>query len=174
MRKKLALLVPVALLAAAAFAPGHAAALGACTTEELTGAACQGPDRAPAANQCTRKVWVVRASCAVRVPDGFADNLSVSWHNTSEKGQTTYYKWVVKDPAGNVLAQDSNSSKTPECIGVVIVCTPLSLWNGNGNSNSSITISDATNRVICRIFGTHTKYGAIDPLARNSFACAVN
>jgi hypothetical protein len=177
MRSKLLVLLPVALLTAVVLAPAHAAAAtsSSCIGAELSGSTCQGPDTNRAANQCSINVWVGQARCVLRVPDGEANNVSVTWHNTSEKNQTTFFAWRVKDLAGNVLAQDSGSSKSPECIGFIIVCTPVSLWNGNGHSNSSITISpDPTTRVVCHIAGTHTKYGAVYPDAKNSFACGID
>ncbi len=127
-----------------------------CSVEHISGAECQGPDFAPAADSCNISTWVNNASCDLTVSDGTANITSgfvqvyaalqgTDWH--------TEFHLTLRDKAtGEVLYSRDGSNTTPVSGG----STPTNQVLGFGDALSVQGASD----VICEVTGTHTPAGA--------------
>ena len=88
-----------------------------CSVEHISGAECQGPDFAPAADSCEISTWVVNASCDLTPSDGTANITSgfvqvyaalqgTDWH--------TQFDLELRNKAtGEVLYSRDGSNTTP-------------------------------------------------------------
>jgi hypothetical protein len=127
-----------------------------CSVEHISGAECQGPDLAPAADSCNISTWVNNASCDLTVSDGAANITSgfvqvfaalegTDWH--------TAFHLDVRDKAtGEVLFSRDGSNTTPVSSGSM---PPNQILGFSG----TLSVQGAS-EVVCQVTGTHSPAGA--------------